>query len=526
LSWELLTRPKSEGGLGFRDLYGFNMAMLAKQGWRMLINPESLCARVLKARYFPNSSVLEAKPSNGISYSWRSILKGINLLKEGLMRRIGDGTTVNIWSDPWLSREGCRTPITPRGQCVLTKVSELIDPITGQWDEELVRDIFWEMDVQIILATPIRDDFEDFPAWYHDSKGIFSVKSAYRVYIQLRDANLDTSSRNEEEKSHWKQIWDLPCLPKIKNFVWRLAHNSLPIMANIQHRGMECDTHCICCNGQYEDGAHLFLKCRETKALWKNIGMDDLRRKLSTYESAAPVIQEILCIKEEEKKLVVLCMLWRWWLQRNKKNKGGQRLSADEVIRQARYWVSESLQYCKKEKKEPKAVSPSQCWQKPTGEVLKINIDGAFQSANRTGGWGFVIRDNAGHARGSGAGRIEYVASAVQAEAVACSEALQASASWGMGHILLETDSLILASALKGTEYDLAPEGVLYRDMRSFLNLNFISFDVIHVPRSCNKVAHELAALGSNQGLPRLVWPECVPDDVHVLVASEFAEPV
>jgi hypothetical protein len=243
LSWELLTRPKSEGGLGFRDLYGFNLAMLAKQGWRMLINPESMCARVLKARYFPNCSVLEAKPSNGISYSWRSILKGIKLLKEGLVWRIGDGTTINIWSDQWLSREGCRTPITPRGQCVLTKVRELIDPITVQWDEELIRDIFWEMDVQIILLTPIRDDFEDFPAWYHDSKGIFSVKSTYRVYIQLRDANLDTSSRNKEEKSHWKQIWDLPCLPKIKNFVWRLAHNSLPLMANIQHIGMECDTH-------------------------------------------------------------------------------------------------------------------------------------------------------------------------------------------------------------------------------------------------------------------------------------------
>jgi hypothetical protein len=97
LSWETLTKPKNEGGLGFRDLYGFNMAMLARQGWRMLTNPDSLCARVLKARYFPNTSMLEATASAGISYSWRSILKGISLLKEGLIWRIGDGrTTVNI----------------------------------------------------------------------------------------------------------------------------------------------------------------------------------------------------------------------------------------------------------------------------------------------------------------------------------------------------------------------------------------------------------------------------------------------
>jgi hypothetical protein len=116
LSWETLTKPKNEGGLGFRDLYGFNMAMLARQGWRMLTNPDSLCARVLKARYFPNTSMLEATASAGISYSWRSILKGISLLKEGLIWRIGDGrTTVNIWTDAWLSRDGSRQPITPRG---------------------------------------------------------------------------------------------------------------------------------------------------------------------------------------------------------------------------------------------------------------------------------------------------------------------------------------------------------------------------------------------------------------------------
>jgi hypothetical protein len=82
LSWENLTKSKKEGGLGFRDLYGFNLAMLAKQAWRMLTNPESLCARVLKAKYFPNCSILEAPLGSGISYTWRSILKGVSLLKE------------------------------------------------------------------------------------------------------------------------------------------------------------------------------------------------------------------------------------------------------------------------------------------------------------------------------------------------------------------------------------------------------------------------------------------------------------
>lgn len=52
ISWEKLTRSKMEGGLGFRGIHIFNMAMLAKQGWRLIHNPDSLCAKVLKAKYF------------------------------------------------------------------------------------------------------------------------------------------------------------------------------------------------------------------------------------------------------------------------------------------------------------------------------------------------------------------------------------------------------------------------------------------------------------------------------------------
>ncbi|XP_066396356.1 uncharacterized protein [Miscanthus floridulus] len=61
IGWEKLVCSKAEGGLGFRDLHSFNMAMLAKQAWRLLQNPTSLCARLMKAKYYPSSDVMKAE---------------------------------------------------------------------------------------------------------------------------------------------------------------------------------------------------------------------------------------------------------------------------------------------------------------------------------------------------------------------------------------------------------------------------------------------------------------------------------
>jgi hypothetical protein len=155
LSKEQMLKPKEEGGLGFRDIHLFNQAMLAKQGWRLWQQPDSLCARVLKAKYYASSSVLEAKPKAGMSYSWRSILGGLEIVKKGMIWRVGDGVGLNIWSDPWIPREPSRRPITPRGHNILTDVSDLVDPYTGNWDEMLVRDSFWEEDANLILALPV-----------------------------------------------------------------------------------------------------------------------------------------------------------------------------------------------------------------------------------------------------------------------------------------------------------------------------------------------------------------------------------
>jgi len=225
------------------------MTMLARQAWRMLLYPNTLCAQVLQAKYFPDKTILQATARGGISYTWRSILKGLNLLKEGIIWRIGDGKTVNIWTDPWIPRNNMRRVITPRRGSLLQKVADLINPVSGLWDEVLVRDIFWEEDANIILAMPLYEGMDDWPAWHPDPKGFFSVKSAYALGTRIRDNIncVDASTSNSMPTSHeWKKIWKMNVANKVKVFVWQLAHNSLQVKQDIARRGIKLDTNAPC----------------------------------------------------------------------------------------------------------------------------------------------------------------------------------------------------------------------------------------------------------------------------------------
>jgi hypothetical protein len=166
VSWETMTRSKEEGGMGFRDLHMFNLAMLARQSWRLLHNPDSLSCIVLKAVYFPNMSILEATPTPGMSYTWRSILRGLDLLKEGVVWRVGLGEQIGVWKDPWISSVSTRKPRTPDELEEDLRVADLINPTTNQWDLEVLQGLFCEEDITAILSIPIRGGMEDCVAWH------------------------------------------------------------------------------------------------------------------------------------------------------------------------------------------------------------------------------------------------------------------------------------------------------------------------------------------------------------------------
>ena len=129
--------------MGFRDLRVFNLALLAKQGWRILENPRSLVHRVYKAKYFVKDPVLQAKLGKRPSYAWHSILAVKEIIVKDSQWCVGNGQKVHIWEDRWIPRPDSFSAISPHiPQAEAKLVANLIDVDKKFWDVAKVRNIF------------------------------------------------------------------------------------------------------------------------------------------------------------------------------------------------------------------------------------------------------------------------------------------------------------------------------------------------------------------------------------------------
>ena len=145
IAWKDLCKEKKEGGMSFKTLKDFNLAMLAKQGWRILHHEESLLALCLKSRYFPRCNFLQANLGFNPSFTLRSIFQARKeVIDLAGMWRIGDGRALRIWEDSWLPHQNGHEIWSPKPADVdLSGVYELIDEENGGWKTQLIQTLFF-----------------------------------------------------------------------------------------------------------------------------------------------------------------------------------------------------------------------------------------------------------------------------------------------------------------------------------------------------------------------------------------------
>lgn len=169
---------KSNGGLGFQDLEDFNQALLAKQAWKLLNEPDSLLARVYEGMYFSSKSFLECGKGYRPSYAWRSINHGRELLVRGLLKSIGDGVKTKVWLEKWVMEEYPRRPINKQSLIDLElNVPSLLSP-DGKWRVEVLHDLFPPDDVQQIVSMQV-GRVDDRFIWAYTKQRAYLVKSGY-----------------------------------------------------------------------------------------------------------------------------------------------------------------------------------------------------------------------------------------------------------------------------------------------------------------------------------------------------------
>ncbi|XP_019163472.1 PREDICTED: uncharacterized protein LOC109159815 [Ipomoea nil] len=443
-----------------------------------------------------------SKAGNNPSYIWRSIIAGQEVLKYGAARRLGDGKNTRIWGWGWLADSASPHLITPCNENLKeAKVHRLLNN-NGQWDEEIIRDIFHEDDVRRILATPVNILAEDTWRWPGDLRGMYAVKHGY----QLLTANLDDSEVTNQFHS-WNKLWSLPVSPKVRNFLWRCIRGILPVKENLQTKRVWLGGGCPLCSSPSESTEHLLCDCSYARALWRD---EDIRQGWRIQQFMESRIGS--ANTDQAAHLAAIC--WTLWMARNDAVWRQVTPTVEGMRKQIhRLQVLWKENYGKNDNVSRESSVPEQ-WEPPPYNTLKCNVDAALFTSGA--GFGAVVRDHEGRFVAATCGKLQCDKDPFMAEVAAAKEALSWLKDLNPTHVILESDCLNFCIAFNSSVIDFSYVGSVVTQCRSIAR-DIGNVCVCHVRRSANLVAHKLARATDSMADSRS-WVGIPPTCIAVLL--------
>jgi hypothetical protein len=336
MSWQNLGRPKNRGGVGYRDLEWFNMTLLAKQGWRLIHNPDGLASKILKEKYYQRDEFLNTPLGRNPSYIWRSIWNARRLIREGMVWRIVNGRTVRIWYDKW-------APLPTGGylqspESILSrdaKVSELLDYDTNWWNVNLVKEVFSGEEMEAICSVPVCPRAgEDKLVWAHTKNGEYSVKSGYHLAKERFEVDQGSCSNRDRNKSLWRDIWNIRVPNATKIFLWKACADILPTKQKLFHTNVTNDPLCPICQLETETVGHILWHCPSAQDVWMEC---DRRFHKCSFQSPdfLGIMDQLIARLDADDIPVVVNVARQIWFRRNSVVFGGIFAHPKTVFRTA-----------------------------------------------------------------------------------------------------------------------------------------------------------------------------------------------
>lgn len=253
--------PKSEGGLGCKQMRVWNASIMAKHLWNIVSGSEDVWSDWARRTLPHGSSIWKMKAPQDCSYSWRKLLKIREKVCPLIQIQIGDGRQTSLFYDKWLD-EGAiaqmlnnEEEVTVWGQDL--KVNQWVNG--NQWQ---IPDSFrrrYPAIVQKMERIEITQN-ADKAIWIPAKSGRFSVSSCYEAL------------RYKKPRVPWNNfVWCNKIFPRHSFFLWMLAHGRIKTKAWLQQRRIVVDQVCALCSRGNEDIQHLFFNCQYSKAVWTEV---------------------------------------------------------------------------------------------------------------------------------------------------------------------------------------------------------------------------------------------------------------
>uniref|UniRef100_A0A803PMU7 Reverse transcriptase domain-containing protein n=1 Tax=Cannabis sativa TaxID=3483 RepID=A0A803PMU7_CANSA len=485
-NWKKLCNLKENGGMGFRDLEDFNQSLLAKQGWKLIHQPDCQLAKILKAIYFPFESFFEAKKGHYGSTVWSSILWGRELLIQGTRWCIGDGSRIRINEDHWIPRS---IPFTLRSKVQLpaeATVNSLLQP-NGSWKENEVRSWFHSEDVPWVLGIQPSMNRSDWLTWSLTPNGMYSVASGYK--LRFRNPIIAECSNKSRIKAWWKFLWGSHLTPKMKNFIWRVFNHWIPTKMELAKRGMALDTKCNLCTFQDENICHALWHCPKVKNIWKYF---DFHKIIPTHiQQAADVLWWLKDHLPKENFIKFMGLTWLVWQRRN--NFVFQHKIIDDRI-----WTNWALdlvfQHLEQHQQTKKTNAEHQIytWKSPPPNVFLINTDASLILGQAGCGLSAVIRDHNGALVVAETTFLTGCLSVMLAEAIAIKLGIKLAIRWSIKQAQVGSDSQSIIQAIHSAATNPTEWGQQVQEINKMRN-QFQNLQFFFYHRNCKKVANSLA---------------------------------